>query len=54
MLDGVALPEGAPVLPPTVMQAPIRWLASPEAADVHDERIVAAGFDDWLAAFHRR
>ena len=54
MLDGVRLPEDAPVLPPTVMQAPIRWLASPEAADVHDERIVAAGFDDWLAAFRRR
>jgi gluconate 5-dehydrogenase len=50
MLDGVQLPEGAPVLPPTVMQAPIRWLASPEAADVHDERIVAVEFDDWLAA----
>lgn len=25
-------------------------LASPEAADVHDERIVATGFDAWLAA----
>jgi gluconate 5-dehydrogenase len=54
MLDGVRLPEGAPILPATVMQAPIRWLASPEAADVHDERIVAAGFDDWLTAFRRR
>jgi gluconate 5-dehydrogenase len=54
MLDGVRLPEGAPVLPATVMQAPIRWLASPQAADVHDERIVAAGFEEWLAAYHDR
>jgi gluconate 5-dehydrogenase len=54
MLDGVQLPDGAPVLPATVMQAPILWLASPEAADVHDERIVAAEFDDWLAAFRTR
>jgi gluconate 5-dehydrogenase len=50
MLDGVELPPGAPVLPAAVMQAPIRWLASPAAADVHDERIVAARFEDWLAA----
>ncbi|MDX6566745.1 MAG: hypothetical protein QOE10_2407, partial [Gaiellales bacterium] len=26
------------------------WLASPAAAGVHDERIVAAGFEQWLAA----
>lgn len=53
MLDGVALPEGARVLPAAVMQEPIRWLASDEAADVHDERIVAAEFDDWLRARRR-
>jgi gluconate 5-dehydrogenase len=29
--------------PPTV------WLASPEAEGVHDERIVAAEFEEWLA-----
>jgi gluconate 5-dehydrogenase len=32
------------------MGPPIRFLASPEAAGVHDERIVATGFADWLAA----
>jgi gluconate 5-dehydrogenase len=51
MLDGVELPDGARVLPATVMQAPIRWLASPEAADVHDERVVAVDFEAWLAAY---
>ena len=54
MLDGVQLPPGAPVLPAAVMAAPIRWLASSEAADVHDERIVAAGFDAWLEAYRAR
>jgi NAD(P)-dependent dehydrogenase (short-subunit alcohol dehydrogenase family) len=34
---------------PAIMGPPIVWLASPEAAGVHDERIVAAGFGDWLA-----
>ena len=28
--------------------APIAWLASAEAAQVHDERIVATEFADWL------
>jgi gluconate 5-dehydrogenase len=48
MLDDVELPESAHVLPAEIMQEPIRWLASPEAADVHDERIVAVGFPAWL------
>jgi gluconate 5-dehydrogenase len=30
------------------MGPPIVWLASPNAAGVHDERIVARDFDDWL------
>jgi hypothetical protein len=38
------------LLDPAVMAAPIRWLSSPAAAGVHDERIVATGFADWLAA----
>ncbi|MDH2442646.1 SDR family NAD(P)-dependent oxidoreductase [Amnibacterium sp. CER49] len=50
MVDGLERPAGMPVLPASVMADPIRWLASPEAADVHDERIVANGFDAWLAA----
>jgi gluconate 5-dehydrogenase len=32
------------------MGPPIRWLASPDATGVHDQRIVATEFADWLAA----
>ena len=32
------------------MGPPIVWLASAAAAGVNDERIVADGFEDWLAA----
>jgi NAD(P)-dependent dehydrogenase (short-subunit alcohol dehydrogenase family) len=38
------------LLDPTIMGPPIVWLASPAATGVHDERIVAAEFDQWLAA----
>ncbi len=50
------IPEDLPVeararlLPADVMAAPIRWLCSPEASGVHDERIVATEFDGWLAS----
>jgi NAD(P)-dependent dehydrogenase (short-subunit alcohol dehydrogenase family) len=50
------IPDGFPpelrphLLDPAVMAAPIRWLCSPAAAGVHDQRIVATGFADWLAA----
>jgi NAD(P)-dependent dehydrogenase (short-subunit alcohol dehydrogenase family) len=37
------------LLDPAVMAAPIRFLCSPEAAGVHDERIVATEFPGWLA-----
>ena len=40
----------ANLLDPAIMGAPIVWLASPAAAEVHDERIVARDFDDWLSA----
>jgi NAD(P)-dependent dehydrogenase (short-subunit alcohol dehydrogenase family) len=40
----------AQLLDPGVMGPPIVWLASQAADDVHDERIVAAEFDEWLAA----
>jgi NAD(P)-dependent dehydrogenase (short-subunit alcohol dehydrogenase family) len=43
--DGVA---GEGIMQPSVMGPPIVWLASEEAAGVHDERIVAAHFDSWL------
>jgi gluconate 5-dehydrogenase len=32
------------------MGPPIVWLASSDAEDVHDERIVASGFQSWLAS----
>jgi gluconate 5-dehydrogenase len=36
------------LLDPAIMGPPIVWLASAAAAGVHDERIVARDFDDWL------
>ena len=38
------------LLDPAIMGPPIVWLASPAAAGVHDARIVAAEFEQWLAA----
>jgi NAD(P)-dependent dehydrogenase (short-subunit alcohol dehydrogenase family) len=38
----------ANLLDPSIMGPPIVWLASADAAGVHDERIVARDFDDWL------
>jgi NAD(P)-dependent dehydrogenase (short-subunit alcohol dehydrogenase family) len=35
---------------PSVIGPPIVWLASEAADGVHDERIVAAEFEEWLAA----
>jgi gluconate 5-dehydrogenase len=40
----------ANLLDPVVMGPPVVWLASPDAADVHDERIIARDFNAWLAA----
>jgi NAD(P)-dependent dehydrogenase (short-subunit alcohol dehydrogenase family) len=40
----------ANLLDPAIMGPPIVWLASADAAGVHDERIVARDFDDWLQA----
>ena len=48
MVPPGAVPEGLTLLDPAVMGPPIVWLASDEAAGVHDERIVAAEFDQWL------
>ena len=39
----------ARLLDPAIMGPPIVWLASPEAGDVHDQRIVATEFEEWLA-----
>lgn len=48
MLQPDAMAEGRDFLEPEVMGAPIVWLASDEAAGVHDERIVAVEFEGWL------
>ena len=48
MLPPGAVREGHRFLDPAVMGPPIVWLASDEAAGVHDERIIAAEFDSWL------
>ncbi|MBM7783953.1 SDR family NAD(P)-dependent oxidoreductase [Tenggerimyces flavus] len=42
------VPAGLRILQPDVMGPPIVWLASAEAVGVHDERIDASQFDDWL------
>jgi len=42
-------PAGLTLIDPVVMGPPIVWLASPQARDVHDQRIVATGFEAWLA-----
>ena len=47
------IPEGAAdspgLLAADVMAAPVRWLCSPAGSGVHDERIVASEFEEWLA-----
>jgi gluconate 5-dehydrogenase len=48
------VPDDAPeefktrLLEPSVMRAPIVWLASSAAAGVHDQRIIANEFAEWL------
>src|SRR5215831_6494866 len=42
------VPAGRDLLEPAVMGPPIVWLASDEAAGVHDERIIATEFERWL------
>jgi gluconate 5-dehydrogenase len=42
------MPASRRFLEPAVMGPPIVWLASSEAAGVHDERIIAAEFERWL------
>src|SRR6185437_13474177 len=49
MLPPDATSQGRGFLEPAVMVPPIVWLASDDAAGVHDERIVASEFERWLA-----
>jgi gluconate 5-dehydrogenase len=48
MLPEDVAAQGDGFLSPEVMGPPIVWLASDAAAGVHDERIVAAEFEQWL------
>ena len=48
MLPPDAGPGDRRYLDPAVMGPPIVWLASADAAGVHDERIVAVDFERWL------
>lgn len=48
--DDVGEQVRAQLLDPSVMGPPIVWLASPDAAGVHDERIVARDFAAWRSA----
>jgi len=48
MLPLDAASEGHGFLEPAVMGPPIVWLASDDAVGVHDERIVAVEFEQWL------
>jgi NAD(P)-dependent dehydrogenase (short-subunit alcohol dehydrogenase family) len=47
--DEVAPETRSALLDPAVMGPPIVWLASPDAAGIHGERIVATEFETWLA-----
>ena len=47
--ESVSAETRATLLDPAIMGPPIVWLASPKAEGVHDERIVATDFEDWLA-----
>lgn len=44
----------ANLLDPAIMGPPIVWLASSDADGVHDQRIVARDFDDWLGRWASR
>jgi gluconate 5-dehydrogenase len=52
--DEMRAEQRASLLDPAIMGPPIVWLASPRAAHVHDERIVARDFENWLAAYEQR
>jgi gluconate 5-dehydrogenase len=54
MLAADAVPEDRRFREPAVMGPPIVWLASDEAAGVHNERIIATEFERWLRDRNRR
>ena len=42
--------KNLPVLPPTVLNKTISFLASPASKGIHGEKIIGKDFDEWLAA----
>ena len=48
--DGAGDAARRRLLQPEIMGPPVVWLCSARAAGVSGERIVAAEFDEWLAA----
>ncbi len=46
--DDVPAEVRSTLLDPAIMGPPIVWLSSDDAIGVHDQRIVARTFDDWL------
>lgn len=54
MLPDGAVSEGGRFLEASVMGPPIVWLASEEAAGVHDQRIAAVDFERWLRDWRSR
>jgi gluconate 5-dehydrogenase len=47
--EGVEEDVRARLLDAGIMGPPIVWLASEDAGGVHDQRIVATQFEEWLA-----
>jgi gluconate 5-dehydrogenase len=47
--EGVEVDVRARLLDAGIMGPPIVWLASEDAGGVHDQRIVATQFEEWLA-----
>jgi gluconate 5-dehydrogenase len=41
-------PAQLAVIGPAVLGPPIVWLASPQARDVHNERMIVTSFSAWL------
>jgi hypothetical protein len=53
MLPPDTVPADQRFLEPAVVSPPTVWLASDDAAGVHDERIVAVDFERWRRDRHR-
>lgn len=47
--DHASAETRAGLLDPAIMGPPVVWLASAEASGLHDQRLIATEFEDWLA-----